>query len=162
MTHLPERNGARDDSPVQVRVLAGSHKGGSDEQAHLRQVQDQNEQDIAIHRGQRQGNIRGDDVPMPEVLREEDSQASLEESGVMGLSKKHYGELNRPGVTQSRYDELRRLYAGDSVAQQQIDVYDPQSSYRPLWQAYRDALESGDAGRIEAAKRKLRKHYPDI
>lgn len=80
----------------------------------------------------------------------------------MGLSGRHHGELNQPGVAQGRYDELRRSYTGDGVAQQQIDVYDRNSPYRPLLQAYRDALETGDAGRIKDTRQKLERQYPDI
>lgn len=58
--------------------------------------------------------------------------------------------------------EMRLKYAGDGVAFQQIDQYDPESPFRPHISAYRDALRNGDG---QAEKREtawLRKRYPHV
>ena len=81
---------------------------------------------------------------------------------LMALSKKHHGELNRCDTTRARYTELRRQYANDHVALQQIDVYDPQSPYRPLLLEFRDALKLGDTKRMEKARQQLKTRYPDV
>jgi len=80
-----------------------------------------------------------------------------------GLSKKHHGELNKCNVSRERFDELRRQYATDDKALQQIDVYDGDSPYHPKFRIFRDALFGRvDRDEGERAYDWLRRHYPDI
>jgi hypothetical protein len=79
----------------------------------------------------------------------------------MGLSRKHHGELNR-GASRARYDQLRREYAGDSVAQQQIDVYDGSTSYHDHLRSLRDAYANRDKAAIHREEAWFRRNYPDV
>ena len=67
-----------------------------------------------------------------------------------GLSPKHHSELNKVlGVDPARYSELRDKYAGDKVAQHQIDRYDGSSEYNEHLCALRDAYKANDAAAVE-------------
>jgi len=67
----------------------------------------------------------------------------------MPLAPGDHGMLNR--FTSMTGDDARELfrrcrerYAGDTVALQEIDVYDPQSEYAVHLRVYRDAVRAGD------------------
>jgi len=79
----------------------------------------------------------------------------------VGLSRSHHGELNR-GVSQERFSQLRREYLGDSVALQQIDVYDSSSRYTARFREYRDALKKGDKRKQSRLEKWFKHNYPDI
>jgi len=81
---------------------------------------------------------------------------------VFGLKPEHHGELNRIGIPTARYDELRREYEGDSVAQQQIDVYDPATEYHKRLREYVEAFKLSDGEKITELKDWFEEHYPDI
>lgn len=85
----------------------------------------------------------------------------------MGLKPEDHGKLNSivSGLVEERrrvFADARTRYKDDGVALQQIDVYDPDSPYRPHILAFRDALETGDKETQEREKAWLREHYPDI
>lgn len=80
-----------------------------------------------------------------------------------GLSPEHHSELNKvPGRDPPRYDELRNKYAGDGVAQQQIDVYDGNTEYHDHLQAYTGALKSGNGAGERREEQWFESNYPDI
>lgn len=79
-----------------------------------------------------------------------------------GLSGKHHGELNGLHGPSPRYDELRQLYVGDAVAQQQIDVYDPASAYHSHLRWYAAAIKARDTETEEREFAWFQEHYPDI
>ncbi len=80
----------------------------------------------------------------------------------MGLSGNHHGELNNVNVDFNRYDELRRQYAGDKVALQQIDVYDPRTQYHDKLSEFVEALKAGNEKSAQKLAGWLNKNYPDI
>jgi len=69
---------------------------------------------------------------------------------VLGLRPEHHGELNKITTPATRYDELRREYEGNSIAQQQIDVYDPATEYHE--QSKNMSRHSGQAMRKRLQK----------
>lgn len=77
-----------------------------------------------------------------------------------GLSRKHHGELNALTARRGRHDELREQYAGDDLAQEQIDVYDPETEYHDHIEALVRAVEAGDEKAESRQDRWFRKHYP--
>ena len=82
--------------------------------------------------------------------------------GSMGLKRKHHKELNRVNVATCRYAQLRRQYAGDPIAQQQIDVYDPATEYHNKLALYKAALKSDDEAKQRQLEAWFAEHYPDI
>ena len=83
-------------------------------------------------------------------------------TSVLGLRPEHRGELNKMNVPSSRYDELREEYAGDSKAQQQIDVCDPLTEYHEKMAEYIQATREGNKERIAELDDWFAKHYPDV
>ena len=86
-----------------------------------------------------------------------------------GLLKKHHGELNSYEfwgqdleVVKKRFEELRKQYADDPVALQEIDVYDSTSKYNLKFRAYRDALKNNDIKKQKKLEAWFKKNYPDI
>ena len=79
----------------------------------------------------------------------------------MGLKRKHHEELNR-AIATYRYAQLRRQYAGDPIAQQQIDVYDPATEYHNKLSQYTAALKSDDEAKQRQLEAWFAEHYPDI
>jgi len=80
----------------------------------------------------------------------------------VGLAPVHHRELNSWLCPSYRYDELREVYATDRVAQQQIDVYDPDTAYHTHIRRFRDAVRDGNAD-VEAKEHKwLKQYYPDV
>jgi hypothetical protein len=78
----------------------------------------------------------------------------------MALTRVHHGELNKMNVPAGRYDELRREYAGDQRALQQIDVYDPCTEYNANLRELVTALRTrNDTSVLEAW---FSEHYPGI
>ena len=81
----------------------------------------------------------------------------------MGISPEHHKQLNQMfGASREFYDNFRRIYKEDKVAQQQIDVYDPNSPYFKHALAHRDAVVAGDLEGIAHEESFFRQHYPDI
>ena len=62
-----------------------------------------------------------------------------------GLSQVDSSELNRPdpvkGILATRFSELRLKYAGNPLAQLQIDRYDPESEEHKLVVQHRNAAK---------------------
>jgi len=80
-----------------------------------------------------------------------------------GLKPEHHSELNKVlGIPAARYDELRRAYEDDPVAQQQIDVYDPGTEYHVRLGEYVEALKKGDETKLAELEDWFKEHYPDI
>jgi hypothetical protein len=77
----------------------------------------------------------------------------------MGLLPKHHGELNKINAASSRYDELRVEYKNDAQALQQIDVYDPSTTYHDYMHKYIDAMEIQDADVIANCEAWFNMHY---
>lgn len=77
----------------------------------------------------------------------------------MGLSPQHHGELNSHRCPKYRYDELRRQYAGDMQALQQIDAYDPSTEYYAMITKYRDALLQCNEAIISECEQWFQTHY---
>ena len=73
-----------------------------------------------------------------------------------GLTREHHGELNIPreifnGGKEAkikRIAKLRREYAGDSLALEQIDVYDVDSEYGKHLIQYKQSMINGDINKI--------------
>lgn len=83
-------------------------------------------------------------------------------TSVFGLRPEHHGELNLPNVPSSRLDVLREEYAGDSKAQQQIDVYDPTTEYHEKIAEYVQAIKEGNKERMAELDDWFGEYYPDI
>ena len=86
-----------------------------------------------------------------------------------GLLQKHHGELNSYEfwgqdleVVKKRYEELRKQYADDPVALQQIDVYDSTPKYHLKFREYRDALKNNGTKKLKKLEAWFKKNYPDI
>ncbi len=77
----------------------------------------------------------------------------------MGLLPKHHGELNKVGIASSRYDELRAEYRNDAQALQQIDVYDPSTTYHDYMRKYIDAMGIQDNNTIVDCETWFNTHY---
>jgi hypothetical protein len=80
----------------------------------------------------------------------------------MGLTRQHHAELNRINSTPARFAELRREYAGDATALQQIDVYDPASPYQPKIRALTKAIKSDDKTRAAELLAWFKEFYPNV
>lgn len=80
----------------------------------------------------------------------------------MGLSGKHHGELNKMNVAPSRYNELRKEYASNKTALQQIDVYDPNTDYREKIRELVIAIKSGNEKEEGELNLWFKSNYPDI
>jgi len=83
-------------------------------------------------------------------------------TSVLGLRPEHHGELNKLNVSSSRFDVLREEYAGDSKAQQQIDVYDPLTEYHEKMAEYIQAIKEGNEERMTELEDWFGEHYPDV
>jgi hypothetical protein len=87
-----------------------------------------------------------------------------------GLIPQHHGDLNRPSLTYPggkeardvRIAQLRQEYAGNSVAQQQIDVYADDTEYHTKLDEFKNALMSGDIAKEAELEAWFKEHYPDI
>ena len=80
-----------------------------------------------------------------------------------GLKPEHHGELNKVfGISPARYNELRKEYEGNLIAQQQIDVYDPATEYHEKLSEYVEAIKSNNKEKIAELENWFREHYPDI
>lgn len=84
-----------------------------------------------------------------------------------GLKPKDHGFLN--GLVNVPEEEKRKIYAqkraeyaGDPVAQQQIDVYDGDTEYHDKLSEFVDAVQSGDSKKEGILSSWFKKHYPDI
>lgn len=80
----------------------------------------------------------------------------------MGLSRKHHDELNCFDVSRKRLEQLRQRYDGDSIALQQIDVYDGATEYHDKLVELKDALKTGNTRKESCLLHWFKKHYPDI
>jgi hypothetical protein len=80
----------------------------------------------------------------------------------MAITRQHHAELNKVSSTPARFAELRREYAGDRVAQQEIDAYDGESPYHLKYTAYLAALREGRHTEVGELNRWLKEHYPDV
>ena len=80
----------------------------------------------------------------------------------MGLSRQHHGELNRLGISRRRFQELREEYANDSVALQQIDVYDGSTEYNIKLMEFVDAVKNKDEVSERRLAERFNTYYPDI
>jgi len=60
------------------------------------------------------------------------------------------------------YAQKRTEYAGDPVAQQQIDVYDGDTLYHDKLRELTDALKSGDTAKEAVLDAWFKEHYPNI
>jgi len=80
----------------------------------------------------------------------------------VGLSRSHHQELNRGRVSQKRLAQLRHEYARDSVALQQIDVYDGSSRYGAKFREYIDACKKGNEQQQASLEKWFKRNYPDI
>jgi len=79
-----------------------------------------------------------------------------------GLSPQHHGELNnilsiRPG----RYDELRAEYSEDTLALEQIDIYEYVPAYAEHIDILRKALIADDKETIDKVQAWFEQHYPE-
>ena len=81
---------------------------------------------------------------------------------MVGLSIEHHRRLNSWRCDPCLYDEMRGWYAGDVVALQQIDVYDPKSPYLEKLVEHRKALHEGDEEKVAELEQWFDEHYPDI
>ena len=87
-----------------------------------------------------------------------------------GLKPTHHGDLNRPSVVypggkearDRRIATLRAEYAGDKVAQQQIDVYDGDTEYHNKLREFVTALKTGNSAKEAELYAWFKEHYPDI
>lgn len=85
-----------------------------------------------------------------------------------GLPPENHRDLNRinyPGGQESRaakIAKLRKRYANDPVALQQIDVYEGSNEYHVKLREYIDALKSGDTSAQEELEAWFDQYYPDI
>ncbi len=84
-----------------------------------------------------------------------------------GLKPKDHGFLN--GLHLRSKDEQRKIfaqkrseYAGDPVAQQQIDVYDGDTEYHVKMREFSDALKSGNSQKEAELDAWFKEHYPNI
>ena len=88
----------------------------------------------------------------------------------LGLTPEEHGRLNQPaevfpGGQEARdvyMAELKKLYEGDSEAQQRIEYYDPSSEHHKIYQRFREAILSGDEKLAEELMLLARELYPDL
>lgn len=80
----------------------------------------------------------------------------------MGLRRAHHAELNKVNSTTVRFAELRRDYAGDATALQQIDVYDPASPYQPKIRTLTKAIKADDKAQEAELLAWFKEFYPDV
>lgn len=60
------------------------------------------------------------------------------------------------------YAQKRTQYAGDSVALQQIDVYDGETIYHDKLSEFISAIKSGNTQKQTEIESWMKEHYPDI
>lgn len=85
-----------------------------------------------------------------------------------GLSAEHLRELDdfkfhhgqTPEQKSARFTILRQKYAGDPLALEQIDMYDPTTDYHKKLMQFRDALKARNAAEADELYAWLREHYP--
>ncbi len=87
-----------------------------------------------------------------------------------GLKPEHHGDLNRPEIVYpggeeartARIAQLRQEYAGDSRAQQQMDVYEGGNEYSKHLSEYVEAMKSGNLARQKELEDWFHTNYPDL
>lgn len=92
----------------------------------------------------------------------------FEPLNMAGLKPNHHGELNgwafhhgQPEEQRlARLSQLRSEYADDSLALEQIDIYDGDSPYHPKIREYRDALKGGDDAKQAELEAWFAQNYP--
>ena len=80
----------------------------------------------------------------------------------MPLITRHHKELAGFNASPARLAELRARYAGDGIAQQQLDVYDANSPYHQHHRLFASALKRNDSATVAAEHQWLQDHYPAI
>ena len=80
-----------------------------------------------------------------------------------GLLPEHHEELNSfGGVPKERCDELRKIYADNPPALQEIDVYQPGPEYDKHMSVFIEAAFKGDIKTANKEVQWFKKNYPDI
>lgn len=77
-----------------------------------------------------------------------------------GLSPQHHGQLNRMDVPHEEYETLRREYADDPLALEQIDIYDGSTPYYGHIKNLTRAYQRDDRTAILKEYRWFWEHYP--
>jgi len=89
-----------------------------------------------------------------------------------GLTREEHGDLNTPYTVypggleakNAKIDELRSKYLeiGNSIALQQLDVYDGRSEYNAKFEDFVNSMINGDTAKTNELRLWYTTNYPDI
>jgi hypothetical protein len=87
-----------------------------------------------------------------------------------GLKPEDHGRLNYQNeslpvfevIRKQTVEELRSRYAGDTKAQQELNLYAWDEKYAEHIDKYKKALQEGNSAEQKKQEKWFHKHYPDV